>query len=140
MANDFNTPGALGAAFTLIRAFNRALAEPRAEATPAAVLGAQELVRVLEDELGGFVGIGRRPSAAMLTQIGEIRARAHAAKVGASGGGTLGKDEIEKLIADRGAAKSAKNFAEADRIRKELADRGVTIKDSPTGTTWSYSS
>jgi cysteinyl-tRNA synthetase len=139
MANDFNTPGTLGAVFTLIRAFNRTLAEPRAEATPAAVLGSQELIRVIEDELGGFLGLGRRPSAAMLDQIGEIRAKNHASRAGADSA-TFGKDEIEKLIQARADAKAAKNFAEADRIRKELTDKGVAIKDSPTGTTWQYSS
>lgn len=137
MANDFNTPGAIAAVFSLIRIFNRAVAEPRAEATPAAILGAMELVRVIEDELGGFTGLGRRPASAMLEQIGAIRAKAHAEK---SGGGALEKDEIERMIQARADAKQAKNFAEADRIRKELADRGVTIKDSPAGTTWQYSS
>ncbi len=139
MANDFNTPGAVAAVFTLIRAFNRALAEPRAEATPSAVLGAQELIRVIEDELGGFLGVGRRPATAMLSQIGEIRARAHEAKAGASGGTKLTKTEIEAMIQSRAEAKKAKNFAEADRIRKELTEAGVAIKDSPTGTTWEYS-
>lgn len=138
MANDFNTPGALGAAFTLVRKFNHALAEPRAEATPAAVLGATEFVRVIEDELGGFLGLGRRPAKAMLESIGEIRARMHAEKSGA-GTTPFGKDEIEKLIQARSDAKTAKNFAEADRIRKELSDKGVAIKDSPAGTTWQYS-
>jgi cysteinyl-tRNA synthetase len=140
MANDFNTAGAIAAVFTLIRHFNRSLAEPRAEATPSAVLGAQELIRVIEDELGGFIGIGRRPSTALLEQIGEIRARQHAEKSGGDAGGKLGKDEIEALIAARLEARKAKNFAEADRIRKELSDKGVTIKDSPQGTTWQYTS
>jgi cysteinyl-tRNA synthetase len=136
MANDFNTPGALAATFTLIRAYNRALAEPRAEATPSAVLAAQELIRVIEDELGGFLGLGRRPASAMLQQIGEIRSRMHGEK---SGGGTkLTAAEIESQILARAEAKKAKNFAEADRIRKELLDRGIAIKDSPTGTTWEY--
>jgi cysteinyl-tRNA synthetase len=136
MANDFNTPGALAALFTLIRSFNRALAEPRAEATPAAVLGSLELVRVIEDEIGGFIGLGRRPAEAMLAQIGEIRARLHSAKSG--GGERIGKDEIEALIAARLDARKAKNFAEADRIRKELLEKGVAIKDGPQGTTWEY--
>jgi cysteinyl-tRNA synthetase len=43
---------------------------------------------------------------------------------------------IDSRIAQRAAAKAAKNFAEADRIRKELQDQGIVLKDSPTGTTW----
>ncbi len=44
--------------------------------------------------------------------------------------------DIERLIAERAAAKAAKNFAEADRIRQALLAQGVVLKDSPTGTTW----
>ena len=47
-----------------------------------------------------------------------------------------GAASIDRLIAQRAAAKAAKNFAEADRIRKELLDQGIVLKDSPTGTTW----
>jgi len=39
-------------------------------------------------------------------------------------------------IAARGAAKKAKNYAEADRIRAELAAEGVTLIDTPQGTTY----
>ena len=46
-------------------------------------------------------------------------------------------DKIEALIAQRAAAKKEKNFAEADRIRDELAAMGVTIKDTRQGTQWS---
>ena len=42
--------------------------------------------------------------------------------------------EIKQLIADRLAAKKAKNYAEADRIRQYLADTGVTLIDTPQGT------
>ena len=44
--------------------------------------------------------------------------------------------EILKLIGERTAAKKAKNYAEADRIRSYLAERGVTLIDTPTGTTY----
>lgn len=48
----------------------------------------------------------------------------------------LGAESIEKRIEERTSAKKAKNFAEADRIRKELADQGIVLEDSPQGTTW----
>ena len=43
---------------------------------------------------------------------------------------------IDTLIEQRLGAKKAKNFAEADRIRKELADAGIILEDNPQGTTW----
>lgn len=46
---------------------------------------------------------------------------------------------IEELLAARTAAKKAKNFAEADRIRDELKAEGVTIIDTPEGPKWSRS-
>ena len=44
--------------------------------------------------------------------------------------------KINELIAARAAARKAKNFAESDRIRDELAAMGVVLKDSKDGTTW----
>ena len=44
--------------------------------------------------------------------------------------------EIDALVAARTAAKKAKNFAEADRIRDELKAKGVEIIDTPQGTKW----
>ncbi|MDB5879028.1 MAG: cysteinyl-tRNA synthetase [Variovorax sp.] len=51
-------------------------------------------------------------------------------------GSTLDDAAIQVLIAERAAAKAAKNFGEADRIRKELLAQGISLKDSSTGTTW----
>ncbi|HSH92357.1 MAG TPA: cysteine--tRNA ligase [Ramlibacter sp.] len=55
-------------------------------------------------------------------------------------GSVLDESTIAGLIELRAAAKKAKNFPEADRIRKELLDQGVVLKDSPTGTTWEAAS
>jgi cysteinyl-tRNA synthetase len=52
------------------------------------------------------------------------------------GGDATGEAAIDALIARRAAAKAARDFPEADRIRKTLLEQGVVLKDNPTGTTW----
>ncbi len=48
-------------------------------------------------------------------------------------------ERIEALLAERAAAKKAKNYAEADRIRDMLAAEGITIIDTPQGAKWKRS-
>lgn len=47
-----------------------------------------------------------------------------------------GDEEIDALVAARTAAKKAKNFAEADRIRDQLKEMGIVLVDTKEGTTW----
>ena len=42
-------------------------------------------------------------------------------------------DEVQKLVEERQEARKAKNFARADEIRDLLAERGITLKDTPQG-------
>jgi cysteinyl-tRNA synthetase len=49
---------------------------------------------------------------------------------------TIDEARVERLIAERNAARKARNFKESDRIRDELAAQGIVLKDSKDGTTW----
>ncbi len=137
-ASDFNTAGALGALFTLIREFNRTIAEPLAAATPSAVLGATELIRVMEEDIGGIIGVARREPSQALEDLERIKKTLLDAKAQTAGTTAVSEEEILKAIQDRKDARAAKDFARADQIRKDLDARGVLIKDSPAGTTWAY--
>lgn len=50
----------------------------------------------------------------------------------------ISADEVEALIAERTAAKKAKDFSRADAIREELNSKGVVIEDTRAGVRWSY--
>ena len=47
-------------------------------------------------------------------------------------------DGVRELIAKRTAAREAKDWAEADRLRDELASHNIAVKDTPTGPVWEY--
>ena len=44
--------------------------------------------------------------------------------------------EIERLIEQRKAAKAAKDYALADELRRQINEKGITLEDSPAGTSW----
>jgi cysteinyl-tRNA synthetase len=53
-----------------------------------------------------------------------------------SQGNAILDSEIESLIAERAAAKKARNFARADRIREQLLEQGIILEDTKSGVRW----
>ncbi|MDT4866307.1 Cysteine--tRNA ligase [compost metagenome] len=121
--------------------------QPHAQRFRAAMdedFGTPEAVAVLF-ELAGEVNRSKDPALAGLLRalggtLGLLQADP-AAYLQGGAGSTDGLDEatIATQIAARVAAKQAKDFAEADRIRKVLLEQGIVLKDTPSGTTWERS-
>jgi cysteinyl-tRNA synthetase len=116
MEDDFNTPEALAVMFDLAREINRVRTD-----NEAAAAGLAARLR----ELGGMLGLLE----------GDIEAFFRG-EPGAESGGGLSDDAIEKLIAERKAARGNRDFATADRVRDLLKNKGVILEDGPQGTTW----
>jgi len=124
MDDDFNTAQAIGIVFDLIRGVNRVLAEDGGESVAVRRLCAG--IRESIGEVGGVLGVFTSEPTAYLERIkGRKVAELE-----------LPAAEIEQLIAERAAARTAKNFARSDEIRDYLLSRNILLLDGPQGTTW----
>jgi cysteinyl-tRNA synthetase len=111
LESDLNTAAGLAALFDLVKSGNAAIDAGKMSATDAALVRStiEDLDRVL-----GVVSLRRAEDAKPPMPV----------------------EEIERMIEERKAAKQRRDFAEADRIRKSLADQGVLLEDGPSGTRW----
>ena len=129
----------------------------RGQETSDAMLNTEGVgYRALLDDLNSPVAISElyRLAKEMHAASGEAKARVKAELMGlaklmgllqqdpeqwftrARGGNDIGAEAIEALIEKRKQAKSDKDYAGADRVRRDLLDMGVVLEDSREGTTW----
>ncbi|WP_229231726.1 cysteine--tRNA ligase [Sinomonas cyclohexanicum] len=118
MDDDLNIPQALAALHDTVRRGNTALADGDVEASNAALDEVQAMTRVLGlDATGGHAA----------SWAGGPEETAHRALSAL----------VEARLADRAAARAAKDWAAADAIRDSLAQAGIAVEDSADGATWS---
>jgi cysteinyl-tRNA synthetase len=121
MDDDFNTPEAIAVLFELASDANK----------PGGGASARLFKR-----LGSLLGlVERQPAEFLQGVVGAADLRAQS-KLSGTGYVNPSPERIQSLIDARIAARRARNFVEADRIRKELLDAGIVLEDGPEGTTW----
>jgi cysteinyl-tRNA synthetase len=125
MDDDFNTGGAIGDLFELVRLLNRFADAEKLDTTgktDAAKIAVLKRGAAVMREIAGTVGLFRAPSV----------------KPGSEGGNDELVGKLMQLFLEvRADARKNKNFATADGIRKGLAAIGILVEDRPDGTTWS---
>lgn len=104
--------------------------------TPEAIAGLHEL----RDIAMQMEGEPRRRAAARLKAAGLLMGLFASDPAdwfkGTSAADALSADAIEEMLAQRAAARKAKDFKTSDKIRDDLAARGIFIEDGPNGATW----
>lgn len=133
LANDLNTAEARAAIFELVRAGNAAL-----DAGTVGHENAAAMLSVLDDFDRVFAVLEDRDAEwtrAALDWAGrEGRLNEVSAEVVAQS--ALSDEQIQALVDERTQAKRARNFARADQIRNELAEKGILLEDSKDGVRW----
>jgi cysteinyl-tRNA synthetase len=122
MDDDFNTGGAIGDLFELVRALNKFIDDEKLEVagkSDAAKVATLERGTTVLRELASILGLFRQPP--------QETAAADDALVGKL---------MQLLIEVRADARKTKNFAAADKIRKSLGEMGIVLEDRPDGTDW----
>jgi cysteinyl-tRNA synthetase len=116
LSDDLNTAQALAAMFDFVREAN--IAMDKGEFRQGDVAAAQQFLTAFDR----VFAVIEDDDAEKLKALGFD-----------AGDGGLSDADIDKLVADRQTARQKRDFAASDRIRKELADRGIILEDTKDG-------
>ena len=145
MDDDFNTAGAIAALHEMAGSINRYIDQTRLESAGAEVptrLTAAAGVTLVNT--GRIIGLFESPpqrTQADLASVEPVVAELldEAASLGYAGDAPEGheaRENLERLLRCRNDARKRKDFAFADKVRRRLAEKGITLEDTPSGTVW----
>ncbi|GBD97096.1 MAG TPA: cysteine--tRNA ligase [Nitrospirae bacterium] len=121
MNDDFNTASALGFIFELIRELNRFLdSGPSGQKAKELVIQTSELL----SEIGGVLNIFNKSPKQWYSSLMKVK------KI------DISESELQEKINERRKARETKEWATADKIRNELAEKGIILEDKKDVTTW----
>ena len=122
--DDFSTPEVFARVFEVIRQFNTLTRQP-GKTTPAQVKVAELFLQWLKG-WGEMMSLFQEPAQAFLQELDNQLLMQK----------NLSRTEIQQLVDQRTQARASKNFAESDKLRDELTQKGILLFDSPAGTQW----
>jgi cysteinyl-tRNA synthetase len=130
LEDDLNTAEAMGAMFEMVREVNTAadrgeLREQDKAPLMAALEQFDEIFGVLKDD-----------DAAKMTKIAEWGKSEGKRGAAALVANTISDEDADRLVAERTAAKKARDFARADAIRSQLSEAGIIVEDTKDGIRW----
>jgi cysteinyl-tRNA synthetase len=133
LANDLNTAEARAAIFDLVRAGNAAM--------DAGTLGAGNAAQILDvlcdfDKVFAVLDDHDAEWTKFALQWAEREGRLDEASAEVRAQNALSDEQIQALVEERTQAKKSRNFARADAIRNELAEKGIVLEDSKDGVRW----
>jgi len=126
MEDDFNTARAIGYLFDTVRQANNYLELTKKGAPSPEKTAIVREIKEIMTEIGEVLGLFQEDPDTYF----RLDREREAVKRG------LDITEIERFLEERNLARAKKEWTKADQIRIDLAARGVTLKDGPSGTTW----
>ncbi|MBT8763722.1 cysteine--tRNA ligase [Desulfohalobiaceae bacterium Ax17] len=125
MDDDLNTAKALGYIFNTIRLAGRVLENKSWRKSEQTKELCQQILNIL-DKWGNILGLFTQESATFLKDLRDIKLRRK----------NIDPDQVNELVQKRQEARKAKDFALADKVREELTNMGIEVKDTPAGPVW----
>src|SRR5579872_7302836 len=129
LEDDLNTAQALGAIFDMVRDANTAADKNELRQDDKAPL--LEALRQFDE----IFAVLKDDDAEKMSRAAEW-ARAHGIATTGTAAQTISDAEVERLLAERTAAKKARDFARSDAIRAQLAEAGIVVEDTKDGIRW----